>query len=118
MSTQVIRVAPPDVCLSAPAQSQRCAADTSFGSGSPSERSTSASQMRNTQASLSFMMIAELAAAYEAPNAPHYSAGAGAAVAAGPRISAAIQVMPTLQFQPAAATVANKILAELRRGAR
>lgn len=57
------------------------------------------------------MAIAELAAAYHVPVAPHHSVGLGVAVAAGLHVAAAIEAMPAFEFQPGTMAVANRILA-------
>ena len=56
------------------------------------------------------MAIAALAAAHHLPVAPHHSVGLGVAVAAGLHVSAAIENMPSFEYQPGTMTVANTIL--------
>jgi galactonate dehydratase len=56
------------------------------------------------------MAIAALADAHHLPVAPHHSVGLGIAVAAGLHVSAAIENMPSFEYQPGTMTVANTIL--------
>ena len=58
------------------------------------------------------MAIAALADAHHLPVAPHHSVGLGVAVAAGLHVSAAIENMPSFEYQPGTMTVANTILTQ------
>ncbi|MER7277774.1 mandelate racemase/muconate lactonizing enzyme family protein [Dactylosporangium sp. NPDC000244] len=56
------------------------------------------------------MAIAEVAAAFHVPVAPHHSVGLGVVLAAGLHVAAAIEAMPAFEFQPGPFPVANRIL--------
>jgi galactonate dehydratase len=58
------------------------------------------------------MAIAALADAHHLPVAPHHSVGLGVAIAAGLHVCAAIENMPSFEYQPTTMTVANTILTQ------
>ncbi|MFG3690255.1 mandelate racemase/muconate lactonizing enzyme family protein [Micromonospora sp. NPDC047740] len=57
------------------------------------------------------MAVAELAAAYHLPIAPHHSVGLGVALAAGLQVSAAAELFTVFEYQPTATEVGQRILA-------
>lgn len=56
------------------------------------------------------MAIAEVCAARHVPVAPHHSVGLGVALAAGLAVSAAVEDLPSFEYQPTSHEVGNRIL--------